>query len=164
MKVIILTIVISILIIAGLAWISSISQKNKTNNAVQTNGILTAQEQAYNFGNISMAAGKVSHTFKIKNNGPEPLTITKIYTSCMCTEASFIKGNIRQGAFGMLGMGYIPQINQTLASNEEAQIEAVFDPAAHGPAGLGKMERVVYVENSGKNPKFELFISAYVVP
>lgn len=163
MKAIILTIVITLLIIAGLAWVSSVSQKNETSSAAQTNGILTAQEQIFDFGTISMAAGKVSHIFKIKNTGTESLTITKIYTSCMCTEATFVKSNIKKGPFGMLGHGFIPGINQTLAVSEEAQIEVVFDPAAHGPAGLGKTERIVYLENTGKN-NLELIITANVAP
>ena len=164
MKAIILTIVITLLIIAGLVWISSVSQKNKTSNAAQTNGILTAQEQIFDFGTISMAAGKVSHIFKIKNTDTESLTITKLYTSCMCTEATFVKSNIKKGPFGMLGHGFIPKISETLNPNEEAEILVHFDPAAHGPAGLGKNERTVSLENSGKNGPLELLIKANVAP
>lgn len=164
MKAIILTIVIALLIIAGLVWIFSVSQKNETSNAAQTNGILTTQEQVFDFGTISMAAGKVSHIFKIKNTGTESLTITKIYTSCMCTEATFLKSNVKKGPFGMLGHGFIPKISETLNPNEEAEILVRFDPAAHGPAGLGRTERVVYLENSGKSGRLELLIKANVAP
>lgn len=163
MKAIILTIVIILLIIAGLVWIYSVSQKNETNNAARTNGILTAQERVFNFGTISMAAGKVSHIFKIKNTGTEFLTITKIYTSCMCTEATFVKSNIKRGPFGMLGHGYTPKNIAALNSNEEAEILVRFDPVAHGPAGLGKTERIVYLENTGKN-NLELVITVNVAP
>ena len=159
-----LTIFIIILILAGLIWFSSLSRQNKDSDLGSTNGVLSSEESFFDFGTISMAAGKIFHTFKIKNVGPEPLTITKIYTSCMCTEATLIKVGVRKGPFGMLSHGSLPKINQTLEPNEEVQIEVVFDPAAHGPAGLGKTQRVVSLENSGKNPKFELSISANVTP
>ncbi len=166
MKNIILTfvIIVSILILAGLIWFFSSRQQNGVDNLNPTNGNLTAEESAYDFGAISMAAGKASHTFKIKNIGPEPLTITKIYTSCMCTEVTFIKADVRKGPFGMLGHGSLPKISQTLAPNEEAQIEVVFDPAAHGPAGLGKINRAISLENNGKVGKLDISIEANVTP
>jgi len=159
-----LTIFIIILILAGFIWFFSLGLQNKDSDLSSTNGVLNSEESFFDFGTISMAAGKVSHTFKIKNTGPESLTITKIYSSCMCTEATFVKGDIKKGPFGMLGHGFIPKISQTLEPNEEAQIEVVFDPAAHGPAGLGKTERVVYLENSRKSGHLELLIKANVAP
>ena len=82
----------------------------------------------------------------------------------MCTEATFIKGDIRKGPVGMAGHGYVPKINEALNVDEEAEILVVFNPAAHGPAGLGKTERVIYLENTGKNPKLEILIRANVAP
>ncbi len=159
-----LTIFIIILILAGLIWFSSLSRQDKDSDLSLTNGVLNSEESFFDFGTISMAAGKVSHTFKVKNSGSEPLTITKIHTSCMCTEATFVKSNIKKGPFGMLGHGFLPKISETLNPNEEAEILVRFDPAAHGPAGLGKTERVVYLENSGKSGRLELLISANVAP
>lgn len=154
---------IIVIILAGLVWFFSGRQQSGVTNLNPTNGNLTAEESAYDFGAISMAAGKVSHTFKIKNIGPEPLTITKIYTSCMCTEANFLKGNIRKGPFGMPGMDYVPAINETLTSSEEAEVQIIFDPAAHGPAGLGNIQRTISLENNGKS-QLNLSISAEVTP
>lgn len=159
-----LTIFIIILILAGFIWFFSSRQESGVDNLNLTNGILTSQESVFDFDTISMAKGIVSHAFKIKNTGSEALVIKKIYTSCMCTEATFVKGDIKKGPFGMLGHGFIPQISEILNPGEEAEILIVFDPAAHGPAGLGRTERVVYLENSGKNPKFELLISVNVAP
>lgn len=155
-----------IVIVFVLIWIfgSANGGSNENANALSsTKGVLTLEENSFNFGDISMAKGDVNHVFKIKNTGTESFMISKVYTSCMCTEASFIKGNIKKGPFGMQGhSGSIPTINQTLNPGEEAQIEVVFDPAAHGPAGLGLMQRVVYLENS--NGKAEINISANVTP
>ncbi len=164
---VIITVITIVLVLGGLVLISlyskKLSGKENPTDVPSTNGVLVSESPNFDFGNISMAAGKVSHIFKIKNSGTEPLVISKIYTSCMCTETTLIKQNERFGPFGMPGHVSIPEINQTLKANEEATVEAVFDPAAHGPAGLGQIERSITVENNGKN-KMELLIKANVMP
>ena len=161
---IIWSLVIIVLIVGSLILISR-SKIDSSSPVVQfSNGVISAEETAFDFGTISMAKGKVSHSFKIKNTGGEPLTISKIYTSCMCTEATFIKGDVRKGPVGMAGHGYVPKINEALNVGEEAEILVFYDPAAHGPAGLGKTERVVYLENNGKDQKLEILIRANVAP
>lgn len=134
---------------------------NSQNSAASV--ILTAPEQEFDFGNISMAAGKVSHTFKIKNIAAEPVVVDKVYTSCMCTAASLEINGKKTGPFGMAGHGFIPKISKTIASGEEASVEAVFDPAAHGPAGVGPISRTVYLEEAGGGV-LELNFSAVVEP
>lgn len=124
---------------------------------------LSASETSFNFGSISMAAGKVTHRFRVNNSSADPVVIQKLYTSCMCTTAALIKGVRQFGPFGMPGHTPIPVINQTLAPGERAYIEVVFDPAAHGPAGVGPIERVVIVENSAQ-PPLQLAFSAQVRP
>lgn len=124
---------------------------------------LSADETAYNFGSISMAAGKVSHIFKIRNLSALPVAIEKMYTSCMCTTALLDVGGEKFGPYGMPGHGFIPKINKTLDSGAEADVEVVFDPAAHGSAGVGKIERVVIIENNGSKP-LELGFTAVVTP
>ena len=156
-------VILTFALIGLLGFLLSEGKGNQSENTGQTKGILTAEESSFNFGNISMAAGKVSHTFRIKNSGTEPIIISKIYTSCMCTETTLIKQNERFGPFGMPGHTNIPEINQTLKTNEEATMEIVFDPAAHGPAGLGQTERTITLENNGKN-KMTLSIKANVMP
>ncbi len=63
----------------------------------------------------------------------------------------------------MFGMGFIPEIKETINLGEEAEVEAVFDPAAHGPAGLGRIQRTVSLENNGKS-RLDISISANVTP
>ena len=109
---------------------------------------IEALEKAYDFGTISMAKGVVKKSFKIKNPTSDTITISKIYTSCMCTKATLYNGDRRAGPFGMPGHGAIPTITETLAPGVEATIEAVYDPAAHGPAGVGSIARDIYVETT----------------
>ena len=126
-------------------------------------GHLVAPQETFNFGAISMAGGKVKHRYAIRNAGTEPLVIRKIYTSCMCTTAALVKNGKKSDAFGMPGHTPIPTIDVPLNPGEEGFIEVVFDPAAHGPAGVGPIERVVTVENSAGQP-LELEFAALVSP
>ncbi len=125
--------------------------------------MLSAREQSFDFGTISMAAGKVTHNFWIRNAGTTPIDLRTMYTSCMCTTASLVKGGKKTAPVGMAGHGYIPPLNETLGPNEAAMVEVVFDPAAHGPAGIGRIERVVTIENDRERP-LELGFVANVTP
>jgi hypothetical protein len=124
---------------------------------------LLAKETFFDFGSISMAAGKVSHRYWFRNEGYAAVQIRKIYTSCMCTTATFVKGMRVVNQYGMPGHGPLPAVNETLAPGEAAYIDAVFDPAAHGPAGLGPTDRVVTVESNSGQP-LQLRFSANVRP
>jgi len=125
--------------------------------------LLASDAPIFAFGRISMAAGKVSHRYSIRNTGITPLTINKIYTSCMCTEATLITRSAKRGPFGMAGHGILPSVSERLAPGEAAQVDVVFDPAAHGPAGVGPTDRVVTIANDA-GPALELRFSAMVTP
>jgi len=115
--------------------------------------LLSADELTLDFGTISMAKGDVSHQFKIKNPRAAPITITKMYTSCMCTSATLYKDEDKiAGPFGMAGHGFIPKISKTLGTGEEATVLVIFDPKAHGPAGIGPIEREIYIETESGAP------------
>ena len=165
------SLLLSAVVLGGLIVFSKFlggSQSGETTQANisnSLNAVLSSEEGSFNFGNVSMAAGNVSHNFKIKNSGSEPLVITKIYTSCMCTAATLVQGGSKKtGPFGMLGHGFNPSIKLVVNPGEEAEVEAIFDPAAHGPAGLGRVNRVITLENSGGGGKLELSFDANVIP
>ena len=162
----IITAGVVIIVLVGFIWTARPTPGNGPGVAV-ANGAsisgLTVSERSFEFGTISMAAGKVSRRVTVKNTSAVPMTIGKLYTSCMCTEVSLIRGETRMGPFGMPMHGPIPRIDQTLASGEEATVEIVFDPAAHGPAGVGYIKRVVTLEDpSGSKSEFNF--SAMVTP
>jgi len=131
--------------------------------AAPATGGLQARETAFDFGSISMAAGKVTHRFWFRNESGSEVLIRKIYTSCMCTTATFVKGMKVINSYGMPGHGPLPAVNESLKPGEAAYIDAVFDPAAHGPAGLGPTQRVVTIESDGSRP-LELNFAANVRP
>ena len=124
---------------------------------------LVAREQFFDFGPISMRAGNVSHRFWFRNEGLDPATIHRVYTSCMCTTATLVKGMRTIGSYGMPGHGPLPVVDQTLEPKEVAYVDVVFDPAAHGPAGLGRTERTVTIETRSGAPLTVAFV-AMVTP
>lgn len=163
-KNIITGIVVGLILFAGIVWIAR-PDGNNTGAAVQpnSNGVLSVEEQSFDFGDISMAAGPVTHRFMVQNTGADPVTINKMYTSCMCTTSVLQKGDKKFGPYGMPGHGFIPKMNAQVDPGEDVLVDVTFDPAAHGPAGVGSISRVVILENNaGEN--VELQISANVKP
>lgn len=102
----------------------------------------------HDFGTISMALGKVKHVYTVSNVAQAPVTIEGVGTSCMCTIATVVTSRGRAGPFGMPGHGSVPTIRERLAPGDSATVEIVFDPAAHGPAGVGRIDRTVTLETS----------------
>lgn len=157
---------VAVLVLAGIIWIAQTKKQDNANVAPivsGSGGLLTAEENNFDFGSISMAAGNVKHSFKIKNAGAAAATIGKMYTSCMCTTATLEARGEKFGPYGMPGHGFIPKLNKTVDPGEEAIVEVVFDPAAHGPAGVGRIQRVVTIEQEGGR-SLELGFTATVTP
>ena len=81
----------------------------------------------------------------------------------MCTTASLVKSARLVGTYGMPGHGPLPPVNETLNPEEAAYLDVTFDPAAHGPAGLGPTARVVTIEHAAGSP-VKLAFTANVRP
>lgn len=125
---------------------------------------LKASEIFYDFGTISMKNGDVAKTFKVTNESEKDVLIPSLTTSCMCTRAYFLETDgTKSGPFGMPGMGIVPKLNKTIKAGESADIEVVYDPNAHGPAGVGMIDRFVYLEDT-KHNKLQFEIKANVTP
>lgn len=158
--------VLSIMILVGIVWVAQTQPKDKqlANASSVVAAKLEAKEMSYDFGSISMANGKVSHLFSIKNPGAVSVNVNRLYTSCMCTSTSIIQGGKKIGPFGMAGHGFVPQANVDLAPGEDVSLEVVFDPNAHGPAGVGPISRSIYLEDASGNSMLELGVSGTVTP
>ena len=94
---------ILLVVLGGLVWIARPdAQKTTPSSSTESAGVLTVEESNnHDFGTISMATGKVTHQFKIKNTSDKVVTINKMYTSCMCTTAELIIGGKQFGPYGM---------------------------------------------------------------
>lgn len=147
-------------------WYSQGSDGNQLLSGNGNYSELISEEKSFDFGIISMAKGKVNHTFKIKNTGSSPIKISKIYTSCMCTEATLVNGASRKGPFGMPGHdGVASKLNEMVDPGQEIMMDVFVDPAAHGPQGTGPAKKVVYVEtDSAINPVLKLELDINVTP
>jgi hypothetical protein len=120
----------------------------------------------FDFGDIKLRGGDVSHKFQVKNEGVDPVVIERVYTSCMCTTAYItdISGE-RYGKFGMQGhRGLALDTSIKIDPGETAEVEVIYDPFAHGPNGTGKIKRIIYLEtNSEQTPKVEITFKGNVI-
>lgn len=171
-RIIVFITVIAFLFIGLFFFTKPDKNKNKQKNIndlinshpAKTGSSLSAPETFYDFGTISMKNGNVSKAFKVVNPTGVDVFIPSLTTSCMCTNAYFIgsDGN-KQGPFGMPGMGFVPELNATIKAGQSASVEVVYDPNAHGPAGVGTIDRFVYLEDANYN-KLQFEIKANVTP
>ncbi len=77
-------------------------------SAQKKQAVISAQETSFDFGSIKEADGKVSHTFKIDNNGDGPLVITRVIASCGCTTPEWTREPIAPGKSGDVKITYNP--------------------------------------------------------
>lgn len=155
-----------LIIVFGIIGFMKWNQQGKTVNNGPVGSYLSVDNSFYDFGTISMAKGKVRTVFSLKNTTAETIVVEKLYTSCMCTSATLEINGERKGPFGMPSHKAIPKINQQITPGTKAFVEVEFDPAAHGPAGVGKIERKVFLDilSQGKQGKQEFSFSANVTP
>ena len=165
----IISFLIIILGIIGLFWWGRSVQKstsaNPSSNLSASALALSALETSYDFGKISMAQGLVEKTFEISNPTNQDITVERITTSCMCTLSYISTSEDKEkGPFGMVGHGgTVPKANEIIKAGESRKLRVVFDPNAHGPAGVGIINRVVTLEDNGGGI-LEFEIKAVVTP
>ncbi len=62
----------------------------------------------YDFGVIKEATGKQTGTLRFVNEGPDPVAIRRVRTTCGCTAASFTEGEIQPGDTAAVSFTYNP--------------------------------------------------------
>src|SRR3990167_7392026 len=146
------TLIIGAAILVGglglMSWgrINQAIATEKTNNSKSS---LVAPEILYDLGTISMKNGPVSKEFAINNPTGDDITVRTVVTSCMCTAAFIVRADGKlKGPFGMPGMGFLPPANEVIRAGESRTIRVVYDPNAHGPAGVGQIDRFVELTDS----------------
>lgn len=108
------------------------------------------------WGTIDYDKGIVSKSFEIKNDGTETLQLFDVKTSCMCTTAQLITPSKTSQKFQMHDES---SSVFTVGPGETAQLLVEFDPAFHGPSGVGPITRTITLETndvSQKELSFEL--------
>lgn len=146
----VIVIAVGIMVLGGVLFYAQPKPQDHSSMNVEASGNqlnLKLDPVNYDFGTISMKNGLVTKAFSVKNEQNEPVKLSELYTSCMCTEAKIKIGSEQYGPFGMLGHGAMKMLNQSLAAGQEAQLEVTFDPNAHGPSGIGIIERTVTLKS-----------------
>ena len=169
-KTLVVIIVATLLLIGGLAIIfsgSSSGSDNTTKTTEENLGDVTGIEtnpEFYEMGDIDINGGIVNREYEIKNVTDKTLKLKKIATSCMCTKAKVIVGDKETKLFGMEGHGdKNPPVNLEIASGETAKVLVEFDPAAHGPQGVGPFDRIIWLTFSDPAGVKELKFNGTVV-
>lgn len=160
-KIIIGFVVLTLLILGGGIYILSVTTANPAQVNPAQNVKVEVDQKTYDWGTIPYSGGNVSKTFTIKNTGTDVLKLTNIKTSCACTYAQLtIEGKVSP-KFGMhTTSSWVGEVE----SGKEAQLVVVFDPAFHGPTGVGPMERLISVQtNDISNPALEFSLKGNVV-
>lgn len=160
-KVIIGFVVLTLLIMVGGVYILSANTSNPAAVSLSQNAKALVDQKTHDWGTIPYSGGNVSKTFTIKNTGTDVLKLTNIKTSCACTYAQVtIDGKISP----KFGMHTTSSWAGDVAVGKEASLTVVFDPAFHGPTGVGPMERLISVQtNDISNPNLEFSLKGNVV-
>jgi len=143
-KFIIGAVVITVGLIFGLTFfISAKGAKEKTLITTEVLGI-SANPTNYDLGEMPIKGGIVTREYEIKNTSDRDMELIKIVTSCMCTRAG-VKAESGETKFFAMEMGgdKNPIISLKIKKGETAKATVRFDPAAHGPAGIGPIDRKV---------------------
>ncbi len=165
----IITFIVIALVLVGIllaASRSKIAEENGGANVttpLNESSALSLAESSYDFGSVSMAKGVVTHDFVLTNNSSGVVDIGKVWTSCMCTEAVLKASSRELGPFGMPGHGPVKKANLSLGPGEQVTVQVQFDPAAHGPAGVGPIKRDIYL-TVGEDEEVALSFTATVTP
>ncbi len=133
---------IGLALIGLLAW----ARASAPDPTAAASGAVRLDPARFDFGAVSMRNGLVRQELSLRNTTSSPVTLTRLTTSCMCTKAELTLDGQTFGPFGMPGHGAVPTLRQTLAPGASATLTVTFDPAAHGPAGVGRISRTVTLE------------------
>lgn len=134
----------------------SLSNNNDITDTPNVASAITVVEAPHDFGDIDIFGGKVSTTYTLKNEGAEDVNITSAVTSCMCTE-----GEIGGLTFGMHESSDKVVI---IPAGGEKMLTATYDPLAHGPDGVGKVKRELFLKtNSTVTPEIKVTFSGNVI-
>lgn len=166
-KILVGVLVFSLLLIIGFAvWQGGKETPTKEVAATTSVGIsdLEISPSSYDVGTIKMNDGNVVKIYEVKNTSTESMKLQRIATSCMCTKTKIRIGDKETREFGMEGMGdKNPPINFELPPGQTATVTAIFDPAAHGPKGVGPFDRTVFLYFSNPTGTKELKFNGTVI-
>ncbi len=160
-KLIIGFIVLTILILGGGIFVLSSTSATPAKITASQNAKVEVPQKTFDWGNIPYSGGNATKTFTLKNVGTDVLKLSGIKTSCVCTKAQISVDGKTSPYFSMHSTSsWVGEV----APGKEAELLVIFDPAFHGPTGVGPIERLISVEtNDSQNPSLEFSLKGVVV-
>jgi hypothetical protein len=161
-KIMIVGLTVTFLLVIGFAFWKG-GQTSEPSVLADVSGIEVSPE-SFDLGEVPINGGLVTREYEIKNGTAESLKLAKIATSCMCTQAKVILGERETRFFGMEhATDRNPPVNFEIGAGETARVVVNFDPAAHGPEGVGPFDRVVWLTFADPAGVKELYFDGNVV-
>ena len=155
-----ITVVLSTLLLIGAGvWLGSTMQKPEV--AMSGESQADVPETVHDWGTIPLTGGEVTKSFPITNSGTQTLQLHDISTSCMCTTAQLTINDQTSPQFGMhQKSAWVGKIEP----GQTAQLIVVFDPAFHGPSGVGSITRQITAQTNDPNhPTLNFNLTAQVI-
>lgn len=160
-KISIIFVVATLFIVIGGMFFTSKNSSSSVTLGTSYEAKLWVDQKTHNWGRIDYNSGNVSKTFTIRNLGTSPLMLSGIKTSCMCTKAKLTINGVDSPYFGMHeNSSWVTEV----VAGKEALLTVIFDPAFHGPTGVGSISRQVLVQTNDKaSPSLEFNLTGVVV-
>ena len=117
--------------------------------------------KTHSWGDIPIKGGDAEAEFTIANEGTSALKLFNVVTSCTCTTAQIEADGRKSPKFDMHSKSsYVLEV----PAGGEAKLKVVFDPAFHGPQGVGVMDRQVKMEtNDATRPDLMFVLDGTVI-
>ena len=71
-------------------------------------GVITFETTTHEFGDVKETGGPITHDFKFKNTGDQPIIISNVQASCGCTTPDWTKTPVASGQSGSIKAQYNP--------------------------------------------------------
>lgn len=150
----------TVLLLVGIVFIGS-NVGNTAQVSADDRVELSVESNTHDWGEIDIDSGIVSKRFVIENTSDATLKLYDVKTSCMCTTAQLITEQQSSKKFGM----HEKAANVfEVGPGETTELLVEFDPAFHGPSGVGDIRRSITINtNDPNNPQLSFELSALVV-
>ena len=160
MKTILIALSLTLLLIFGGVFLVT-KTNNRASLATSQSTQVTVDKTSFEWGTIGINDGKVQAEFTLTNTGSAPLQLANISTSCMCTTAQVEIEGKKSPYFGMMQKSsWTGQVEP----GKSAKLMVEFDPAYHGPQGIGQNDRQVTVEtNDPGQKKLTFYVTSKVI-
>ena len=153
-------VIITILILGG-AVLFGTKTGATTQVTADTQVVMSVDSNRYDWGTIDLNGGIVSKSFAIEKKGLTPLKLYDVKTSCVCTTAQLRTASQTSPRFKMHEKS---SSVFEVKPGETAELLVEFDPAFHGPSGVGPITRTITMNtNDVKNPVLSFNLTANVV-